>query len=397
MTSRFNLVLLTIAAWRPDFVDEFEGVPLTPCLQPYAGRTVRFANAYANAPWTSPALLSVFTGRSSAHHGVHFEWSTPDPGTAALAANLRAAGWQTPNLSYLNRLDNYANLGYQQHAAPEPPTGPEDSVLLDAIAATPEPFFLWFHYKFVHLPYTASAAHQHAVGLQNVPDRLRDSIGSQFVVPRHQFRLDPADRDLVRRMYASGVLRMNDWLMTILDALQTRDVMARTSLVLTSDHGEELLEHGHVGHASTAHHATLHEEVLRIPLMVIDPRIQAPRTLRRRVQGLDLYPTLHGLAGHPVNDGPGVDLGPAIFGHGEPDVTDDRWFYFRSAAKGCPTLPAEADQFIAGLSDGRRKYVVERYDVPAEYSFDLLADPGEQVRQPLPDGPLADRLRAERR
>ena len=86
-----NLVLITIDAWRADFVDEFDsaqqsgapslgGVPLTPTLAPHAQAALRCDNTYANGPWTSPPLISVFTGQGSGRHGVHYEWDAPRPG-----------------------------------------------------------------------------------------------------------------------------------------------------------------------------------------------------------------------------------------------------------------------------------------------------------------------------
>ena len=103
MDDRRNVVLITIDAWRPDFVDECGGVRLLPRLDRWADRTVRFDRAYATAPWTSAAIYA---------------------------------------------------------AAPE---------------------------------------HCRALGVEEVPPHLADSVGSGFVVPRHQFTLDPADRDIVRR------------------------------------------------------------------------------------------------------------------------------------------------------------------------------------------------------
>ncbi len=388
MSQRTNLILLTIDAWRPDFVDQYAGVGLAPALERHRAHTVRFANAFANAPWTSPALVSLFSGRSSAQHGVHFEWSRPQVGGPSLAGNLISAGWHAPNLCYLNRLANYQHLGYALDAAPEPPAGPDDPILWDAIANTPEPFFLWFHYKFVHLPYTAPGCLQRALGLTSVPERLASTVGSRFVVPRHEFPMLASDRDIIRRMYAAGVLRMNDWLSQVFDALEERGVGGRTSMVLTSDHGEELMEHGHVGHASTAHNATLYDEVLRVPLLVIDPRVRAPRTLHRRVQGMDLFPTLHLLAGVTPPPCLGVDLTPAVLGETEPELHPNRLFYFRSARMGCPTPLDKAGQYIAGVSDGRQKIIVERYDEARTFCFDLMADPDELEPRPLPEGAL---------
>ena len=398
MAERRNLILLTIDAWRPDFVDAFEGVPLTPALDAWRSRTVRFAEAFANAPWTSPALLSVFSGLPAHNHGVHHEWSTPRRGGPALAVNLAAAGWHVPNLCYLNRLTNYDNLGYPRQTAPMPPLGPEDPLLLAAIAATPEPFFLWFHYKFVHLPYHAAAPYRQRMGLVNIPARLQESVGSGFVVPRHQFALEASDRDLIRRMYAASVLQMNDWLAKVLQGVTDRRLEERTAIVLTSDHGEELMEHGHVGHASTAHHATLFDEVLRVPLLVLDPQVTAPRTLQRRVQGLDLFPTLHRLAGLAAPPCAGVDLTPAIWGSDEPAMAADRPFAFHSASMGCPTPPERASECVEGVSDGRHKLIVERFGATRTALYDLGQDPGElrPMQAPEAEAGLLEALRQAR-
>lgn len=395
---RRNLVLLTIDAWRPDFVDEHAGVPLTPSLQAVAGRTLRFDNAYCTAPWTTPALVSVFTGAGPARHRVFFEWSAPRPGGPALARLLKEAGFAVPNLCYLNRLANYSELGYAAAGAPDYPHSPADDLLLPALREhreRREPFFLWFHYKFVHLPYWAAAPYRRRLGIDDaaVPARLRESVCTGFVVPRQEFRLEPEDRALVRRLYAAGVLQMDAWLAQVLEELGRGDLWERTTLVVTSDHGEELLDHGHVGHASTAHHATLHEEVLRIPLLIVDPRLGGPRRFVPRVFGPDLFPTLLSLAlpGVAAPASAGIDLAPLLLGQ-EAAVPEHRDFYFHSARMGCPTPRSHADQYIEGTCDGRVKVIAERYDAPRTFVYDLEKDPREE--RPLPAGPEhVERLR----
>jgi arylsulfatase A-like enzyme len=369
-----NIVLLTIDAWRHDFVDG-----LVPCLDAVADRTVRFDRMYANGPWTTPPLVSAFTGESVARHRVWFEWSVPRPNSPGLVKTLRAAGFRAPNLCYLNRLGMYANLGYDAADAPDPPHEAEDDTLVRAIRETPPPFFLWFHYKFVHLPYWQPERYRRAAGVDDdaIPPRLRDSVCTGFVVPRGEHTLLPEDRDTVRRLYASGVLRMNDWLAGVLDAIRSRP---DTSLVLTSDHGEELLDHGHVGHASTAHHAHLYEEVLRIPLVVVDARAR-PRRIGRRAQSLDLFPTILGLAGVEAPPSYGWDLSPVVLGG--PPPADDRLFYFHAARMGCPTPRALEGHFVEAVSDGRTKIVRERYDAERVALYDLTNDPEE--RRPVDD------------
>lgn len=389
-----NLVLITIDAWRADFVDEFNGVPLTPTLAPHAQAALRCDNTYANGPWTSPPLISVFTGQGSGRHGVHYEWDAPRPGGPALARRLVEAGYEVPNLCYLNRVGNYQNLGYAAAESPGYPHGVDDDLLLPALRSRREsarPFFLWYHYKYVHLPYWPAEPFRRALGIEDdaVSARLRESVCKEFVVPRQRFQLLPEDQPMLRRLYAANVLQMDAWLGRVLDEVRGGPLGDRTHVIVTADHGDELLEHGHVGHASTAHHAHLYEEVLRIPLLFFGPGIK-PGRRAERVQGADLYPTMLGLAGVPglaVDPAEGacdgVDLRPLL--RGEPlQVADDRPFYFRSSRRGYQTPRAEAGQEVEGFSDGRRKLIVERYDGPERVAlYDLKADPGET--RPLED------------
>ena len=386
-----NVVLITADAWRADLADAFAGVRLTPALDEVAATTVRFDALHANAPWTSPALLSVFTGQPPTRHGVHFEWSVPRPTGQAVVQRLVDAGWHAPNLSYLNRLTNYRNLGY---AAGQGPEDADPERLLRAIRATPEPFFLWFHYKDTHLPYWPAERYRRALGIDDarLPERLRRSVCDGFVVPRHLFHLPPRDADLVRRLYAAGVLELNTWLGRVLDAVAARDAAPRTFVVLTSDHGEELLDHGHVGHASTAYHAAVFEELLRVPLFVVgDEAAAGPRRVAERVQGLDLHATLLSLAGAPAPPTTpaawdvGIDLAPIVRGDAAAlarlRAVAHRPFVPVCARMGCRTAPAYAGQFVVGLTDGRAKVVVERYETQRAMLYDLTADPGE--RRPI--------------
>lgn len=396
--SPHNLLLFTVDAWRADFVDAFDGVALTPTLRSLP-RPVRFASAYATGPWTSPALVSIFSGENSAAHGVHHEWSVPRVGGPALARQLQAAGYQTPNICYLNRVGNYQNLGYDAATAPDYPKGPDDDLLLRTLRElrqSEQPWFVWFHYKYVHLPYWPAPAYRRMFGVDDarLPERLRDSVASRFVVPRGEFTLLPEDRELVRRLYAGGVRQMDDFLGRVVAELDAGGQLGRTSLVVTADHGDELLERGHVGHASTAHHATLHDEVLRIPLLIVDPRTAAARTVTERVQGLDLFPTLLSLAG--VTSQPNaeaVDLAPLVLAGQLPSgLLAARTFFAASSRMGYLTPRSHAGQWVQSLCDGRQKYLWERYDEPRRLLFDLEKDPGELA--PLVEGPKVEAAHA---
>jgi choline-sulfatase len=405
MSVRKSLVLLTIDAWRADFADVFEGVPLLPSLAPYAPHTARLTRLWANGPWTTPAIVSLLTGEDVFQHGVHYAWSKPRPDTVGLPRVLAEQGFHTPDLCYLNRVDNYHHLGYPPDTAPPHPAGVDDPVIFDAIegaargvrgsvrtacdpspslapgvarsARSDAPSFLWYHYKFVHLPYWPEAPFRRLFGVEEVPENIRQSV-SNFIAPREDVSLDPAWAATIRRLYAANVRQMDAWLGRVLAHLRATGLDA--TVVITADHGDELLEHGHVGHASTAHDGRLFDEILRIPCFVIDDRITGPRVLDHRVEGRDLFPTLLGLAGVPCPPTTAVDFSGAILRGEAPAADPQRVFAFHTSAWGYRTAADKAHDNRSALTDGRWKYLKTLED---ECLYDLEADPGEQC--PLRD------------
>jgi arylsulfatase A-like enzyme len=200
---------------------------------------------------------------------------------------------------------------------------------------------------------------------------------------------------------------MDDFLGRVLATLDQTGQREQTTIVLTADHGDELLEHGHVGHASTAHFATLYEELLRIPLLVIDPRIVGPRRSQARVQLQDLMPTLLSLAGgtcpQPLPDA--VDLSPIVLdalagSAATPErlpagLGPQRPLRFHSSRMGYQTLRRFDGQAVLGFSQGNTKYICERFDEERRLLFDLATDPQEQ--HPVTQGPAVDAAHARLR
>lgn len=373
------MILLTIDAWRADFADSFEGVCLLPALA--ARPSARLDRLWANGPWTTPALVAVLTGEHALRHDVHFPWSRPRHDAVGLATVFRAHGYHVPTVCYLASLDNYRHLGFTPEAAPVWPTSADDPVIFEAIgraALEREPSFLWYHYKFVHMPYWAEDRFRRAVGVESVPDRLREAVGVRGDAPRSRVTLDEDDAPVLRRMYAAGVLGMNAWLERVLEHM--RSVGLDATVVITADHGDELLEHGHVGHASTAHDGRLFDEVLRVPCYVLDSRITESRVVTERAEGRDLFATILGLAGLPAPSSGCVDFSAALL-RGTPTGADPhRVFCAHTSAWGFATPPARMWQSRTALLDDRWKYVNAPND---ECLYDLPADPGE--RQPIRD------------
>lgn len=73
----------------------------------------------------------------------------------------------------------------------------------------------------------------------------------------------------------------------ILDVLEEKGILDRALLIVTSDHGEEFMEHGMLGHATC-----LHKELVHVPLLMRWPGGAVKGTVKARVGHIDLPPTI---------------------------------------------------------------------------------------------------------
>jgi tetratricopeptide (TPR) repeat protein len=147
-----------------------------------------------------------------------------------------------------------------------------------------------------------------------------------------------------------------------LEELSKRGRLENTLLVVTSDHGEGLGEHGERTHGMFAYESTL-----RVPLIFWWKSVLAPRRVASRVRLLDVAPTLLALSGlDPLPDSQGVSLLPLLEGRERSSGSES---YFEALAfhfnRGFAPL--------TGLYRGNLKYI----ELPIPEIYDLESDPGE--------------------
>ena len=100
--------------------------------------------------------------------------------------------------------------------------------------------------------------------------------------------------------YASAVRRLDACFGEFVDALKARGRYDKSVIVITSDHGDSLGEHGYWGHATW-----IFPEVVRVPLIVHLPaalRDESTTDLARLSFTADLVPTFYRLMGHDLSD-----------------------------------------------------------------------------------------------
>ncbi len=383
----------------------------TPHLDAWAReRATVFRRAVAAAPWTLPAHVSMFTGLDAHRHGINHEGAA-GPELEMLAEALQRAGFTTvavtgggfvhPSWGFAQGFDGYRYYRDEGGHKDEMREGIRSALALLA-ARGDRPLFLFFHTYEVHHPYRArqpffdrfssfDADGYHVRGGRG-PVRAADGfldLRSLILLQRGREVSDQGlpftTVELASDLYDSGIAYADRLLARLLGALSTPDLGRRALVVVTSDHGEMIGEHGLIGHVA------LYEENLLVPLIVsaLGGRGHG-REIATQVRSVDLAPTVLDLLGlEPMAGIDGVSLAGLLDGD-RGAVPPVAWSY------------AAASNFgLAASVRGRIKYIFRNQawssPAPTEELYDLALDPGERDDLAAAGDPRLGRLRAAAR
>jgi arylsulfatase A-like enzyme len=155
------------------------------------------------------------------------------------------------------------------------------------------PIFLFLHTYEAHSPYDPPPAQRELLG---VPVATRDAT-SRFLLEHANTAhrtLSAAEIDDLSRLYDAEVRVVDDRLRGLWSELRAAGFLDRAVAIVTSDHGEELGEHG-----GLLHRDLLYDVLIKVPLLVVGAEVPAGRPLEP-VSSVDIAPTLLALAGIPA-------------------------------------------------------------------------------------------------
>ena len=310
-----NAVLVSVDTLRADVLGPYGGPIPTPGFDALARQGVVVDGACTPTPSTGPAHASLLTGLHPWHHGVLLNARKLPEELPHLAAIAREAGLQTA--AFVSSYVVDARFGFQRgfdHYHFEPsrrrpyhgevigfwsPGEETTRAALDWLREHRErPFLVWIHYFDPHSPYDASRRYRSGDPVDLAGKSLPPKVESW----RHLAALIEAYRGEVD--YVDGQIER------LLSGLEALDLLDTTLLVVTSDHGEGLGDHGWLGHGRN-----LHDELVLVPLLLRAPGLEGGRRLRGPAQLEDLMPTLLSMLGLPLPQGlDGVDLSPWLRG-----------------------------------------------------------------------------------
>jgi arylsulfatase A-like enzyme len=299
-----DCLLIVLDALHADHLGCYGGTRgASPTIDALAARGVRFAQARSNASWTLPSTATLFTGLYQATHGLQFDKQIEavrlSESADTLAELFARAGYDTlyAGQNPLAGAPYGLDQGFAQYESFRIWTDDMIRFLEQRLAEPRErPLFTYVHLRRPHTPYDALP--EHMVRFAD-PEYDGPVVGSDDDVWRHNtsdHRLRDADLQHLQDRYLANIHQADAWLARLLSSVDE----SRTLIVLTSDHGEAVGQHGTLGH-------NWHTwgEYLRIPLVLVHPSLPPGSTVDAPVSTVDIMPTLLDLFGLPR---PGQEL-----------------------------------------------------------------------------------------
>jgi arylsulfatase A-like enzyme len=350
-----GVVLITLDTTRADRLSPYGLMDVSmPHLERLAREGIVFDQASSVAPLTLPAHCSIFTGLFPPRHGVRENADLAlASGHTTLAEILQRQGFKTaafvgsvvldPERGLKQGFDEYGGVsqttlkGRATSMAAETRQRRADEVIDAATrwlgrlrqgygGQGSSHFLLWTHLNDPHRPY-------------DPPEPFRSRY------------LDP---------YIGEIAFADSQIGRLLDALEQRQLLDQTVLIVAGDHGESLGEHGERDHG-----IFVYESVLRVPLIIRAPGL-APRRVGEVARLVDVMPTILDMLGLPAPAMDGVSLFDVMRGRRQ---NMDLEVFAES------TYPLRFGWSpLRALRGGRYKLI----DAPRPELYDLERDPYEQ-------------------
>ena len=353
MSGKNNIVFIVFDTMRSDSLSVYNGKSKTPNFDKLANESIVFTNNISAAPWTIPSHASLFTGKYPMEHKVRFNDTNRDfiatsklmneYKGSTLAEALHREGYSTYGLSAntgiipgsgfdrgfdiftffdpmgnytlnnewsvvkqdiiqkfgetrnevlknmlfngdhiktLKYLKNYFKLSrdiknsYKRFNFPMNKSGEQ---IIDTIqrSSFSEPFFLFINFMEFHEPYVKDF---------NTQKEQEYSLG--LIQPSQKVIED------VRLAYYKEAEKADWELGQIIKFLKYNNIYDNTALVLTSDHGQSLFEHGFYGHG-----IYLHDELIKVPLIIKEPKFEPlHETMNKLFSSTGLYDIIRSFA-----------------------------------------------------------------------------------------------------
>jgi arylsulfatase A-like enzyme len=352
----------------------------TPKIDDLAKTGTWFRNAYAPSPWTKPSHASLFTGLYPRHHGAaSFELGIADD-VGHIAETLSGQGFETvafvsnPALTTHGLERGFQTLEYIERQGRAPTRITPRAVDWLRTRKKERPFFALLHYNDPHADYCARTKFEKRFE-RDYEGPVTGKIIQLFAHTLGAIELDQADAEHLIDLYDAAIYQLDGQIGALLRAVESEGLLENTLIVLTSDHGEEFLDHGDLQHG-------LHQfqESVRVPLIFAGPGVSSGGVAQVAVSLIDIAPTIFEHLGIPTASSmDGVSLVPLLVEADSPEAVFDfsRWLFFEAnCARPTPQTTLLQPGSERAIQRGAFKLHYDEADESMSL-YDLSTDPGE--------------------
>jgi arylsulfatase A-like enzyme len=304
-----NVLFVILDAGRADHFGAYGYArPTTPNIDRFAREGVLFERAFTPAVYTLGAMSSVWTSQYPDRHHADVSFAARLPrDRLTLAELLGAQGIHTAGFvsNVIAGSFNGFDRGFAEfhEVFREQSTSGADGLARTVpgwiAAQTGGRFFAYVHFREPHCPYNPPPPFDTRFGPEGPISRdMRMACGTgTWVTDVNQGRrpLSGPEKDHLVRLYDGNLAFADDVMGQIRAALEKANLLERTVVIISADHGEALFEHGWIGH-----NVQLYDESVHVPLIVRFPAGQGPPAGTRigtLADLLDVAPTIADLFG----------------------------------------------------------------------------------------------------
>jgi arylsulfatase A-like enzyme len=329
-----NVVLIILDTVRADHMSIYGyGTATTPGLAEFARVATLYSQAIAASDMTLASHGSIFTGLYARSHGARYDLPASPIGAPlsdefyTLAEFLSDLGYATvgvvANHAYVGRGMNL-NQGFQYYddrrgrpllvpaqdlfvrqlifellRSLMPSSASDKSFrtaeeineevfgLLDDVAATESPFFLFVNYMDAHWPYAPPSPYDSLVPGRNESLRTDEYSALLRDVLKGQRRVTETLQQRLVADYDGALAYLDDQVMRLIEELKALDLYRNTLIIITSDHGEAFGRRNLIGHG-----VSLYQDQVHVPLLMKWPDSESGGSVHELVSHVDLFPTV---------------------------------------------------------------------------------------------------------
>ena len=294
-----GVILISIDTLRADVLGCYGNPDATsPYLDALARRNIVFQNTMVQLPGTLPSHMSMLTSLYPKEHDVYPPKSKLNPEIRTAADFFRAAGYYTIGITeggYVKGIYGF-DQGFDQFNDESKSWSQTLQLGIESMQnlEDDDQFFLFLHTYEVHDPYRPHSVFRD-IFVNPAETPVVDPTGPNLsAFNRGNLDIDLSDVEIFRGLYTAEVRYMDSQFRKLWRFIWDNGWQDLVMILVTSDHGEEFLDHGRLVHEQ------IYQPLIQVPLLMRAPEWRQASIVPFLAESVDLLPTMLGYVGLKV-------------------------------------------------------------------------------------------------